>query len=354
MVPERLQAPFPRGRILKEIGPRPGAKRTILGTVLASLPGPSAYLRIPRAMFSIQHVTTYRYARPVRIGSHRLMFRPRDSHDMRLLAATLTISPPAASIRWLHDVFGNSVAIAAFDCETAELRFQSDISLEHYGLDSPEFPIAEYARTFPFSYSAEEIPDLGRTVERHYSDPEHHVDEWARQFVAPDPAAGNGLVETQPMLERMMHAIKRDFVYAVRAAEGTQSPAETLAARSGSCRDFALLMIEAARSLGLAARFVSGYVYDPVVDGEGTGTTGAGSTHAWVQIYLPGAGWVEFDPTNAIVGGRNLIRVAVARDPQQAVPLSGEWTGAPADYLGMEVSVTVTALASTGAVAPSA
>jgi len=296
-------------------------------------------------MFAIQHVTTYRYTRPVRLGPHRLMFRPRDSHDLRLFSATLAISPPAASIRWLHDVFGNSVAIAEFAGEAAELRFQSDIVLEHYGLDSPEFPIAEYARTYPFSYSVEEIPDLGRTTERHFSDPGHEVDDWAKQFATPDPAGDHGLVETQPLLEHIMHAIKRDFAYVWRDVEGMQSPAETLARRSGSCRDFALLMIEAVRSLGFAARFVSGYLYDPAVDGAGPGVSGAGSTHAWVQIYLPGAGWVEFDPTNAIVGGRNLIRVAVARDPRQAMPLTGEWTGAPADYLGMEVSVTVTARA---------
>lgn len=293
-------------------------------------------------MFAIRHTTIYRYARPVRIGRHRLMFRPHDSHDMRLLATTLTISPPAASIRWLHDIFGNSVAIAEFECETAELRFQSDITLEHYALDRPDFPIEAYARTFPFSYSNDEIADLGRTAERHYPDPEHKVDTWAKRFVQPENGAA-GLVETQPMLERIMRTIKSEFRYLARQAEGTQTPLETLERGQGSCRDFALLMIEAVRSLGFAARFVSGYQYDPTRDPGLNGSPIAGTTHAWVQIYLPGAGWVEFDPTNAIVGGRNLIRVAVARDPRQAVPLAGEWTGVPADYLGMEVSVVVTA-----------
>lgn len=292
-------------------------------------------------MFEIQHVTTYRYARPVTIGPHRLMFRPRDSHDLRLLNATLTISPPAASIRWLHDVFGNSIAIADFDCQASELRFQSDIVLEHFGLDRPEFAIEEHARTYPFSYSADEIPDLGRTDERAYPDPQHKVDEWAKRFVR---GAGE-LVETQALLEAMMDAIKQDFDYCQRESEGVQTPAETLELGGGSCRDFALLMIEAVRSLGFAARFVSGYLYDPVIDGVAGQTIGAGATHAWVQIYLPGAGWVEFDPTNAIVGGKNLIRVAVARDPRQAVPLSGAWTGDPRDYLGMEVVVTVRSLA---------
>lgn len=290
-------------------------------------------------MLAIRHVTVYRYAHPVQIGRHRLMFRPRDSHDLRLFGATLSISPPAASTRWLHDVFGNSIAIVDFAAAASELRFQSDIVLEHYPLDHPDFPIEDYARTYPFSYSADEIPDLGRTTERHYPDPEHRVDTWAKQFVLPE-AGIDGLVETQPMLEKMMRAIKDGIAYARREAEGTQTPAETLARGSGSCRDLALLMIEAARSLGLAARFVSGYLYDPGV-AAASGAIGAGATHAWVQIYLPGAGWVEFDPTNGSVGGKNLIRVAVARDPAQALPLSGEWTGAPADYLGMEVAVTV-------------
>jgi transglutaminase-like putative cysteine protease len=289
-------------------------------------------------MLAIRHVTVYRYARPVILGTHRLMFRPRDSHDLRLLGATLTISPPAASLRWLHDVFGNSVALAEFALPAAELRFQSDITLEHYAVEAPDFPIEDYARTYPFSYSAAEIPDLGRTSERHYPDPDHQVDTWAKQFAR--PLDGSGLVETQPMLERLMRAIRDGFAHQAREAEGTQTAVETLMRGGGSCRDFALLMIEAVRSLGFAARFVSGYQYDPERDPAAGGT--GGTTHAWVQIYLPGAGWVEFDPTSGIVGGKNLIRVAVARDPQQAVPLAGSWTGVPADYLGMEVSVSVT------------
>lgn len=294
-------------------------------------------------MFTIRHVTTYRYARPVQIGPHRLMFRPRDSHDLRVLSATLSISPPAASIRWQHDVFGNSVAIAEFAVSTTELRFDSEITLEHYALDHPDFPIEDYASTYPFSYSNDEIPDLGRTIERHYPDPEHKVDTWAKQFASPEDGDPPGPVRTQPMLERMMRAIRDNFFYAARDAEGTQTPVETLDLGQGSCRDFALLMMEAVRSLGLAARFVSGYQYDPAADQGLAGLPVSGATHAWVQVYLPGAGWVEFDPTNAIVGGRNLIRVAVCRDPRQALPLRGEWTGSASDYLGMQVTVLVCA-----------
>jgi transglutaminase-like putative cysteine protease len=292
---------------------------------------------IAMTVLKVHHTTVYRYAKPVRLGDHRLMFRPRDSHDMRLLDTRLVISPPATKIRWMHDVFGNSIAICSFDKTATELRFESKIRLDHFGLSNPEFPIEEYARTYPFSYSSEEIPDLGRTTERHFPDPDHKVDEWAKQFIRTD-----GPTETQDMLVAMTRAIKESFKYKERAAAGTQPPTETLEKNSGSCRDFALLMMEAARTMGFAARFVSGYLYDPAVDGDPESRVGGGATHAWVQIYLPGAGWVEFDPTNGIVGGAGLIRVAVTRDPAQAVPLSGDWFGAAEDFLGMDVEVMVT------------
>jgi transglutaminase-like putative cysteine protease len=176
------------------------------------------------------------------------------------------------------------------------------------------------------------------TLQCHYPDPEGAVTAWARQFL--DPAE---TTNTQELLGRMTRAIKDRFRYEERAILGTRTPVETLRLGSGTCRDFALLMIEAVRSLGLAARFVTGYLYDPAVDGAGPGLSGAGSTHAWVQVYLPGAGWVEFDPTNGLVGGPHLIRVGVARDPRQAIPLEGSYQGAAADFIAMQVEVKVTA-----------
>jgi transglutaminase-like putative cysteine protease len=296
-------------------------------------------------ILTVTHMTTYDYANPVTLGPHRMMFRPRDSHDMRLLETGLVINPPPSELRWMHDVFGNSVALARFDGISAtRLSIESRIVLEQFPAEPAEICLEDYARHYPFSYDAAEVPDLGRTMERHYPDPDHRVDEWARQFVrAEAEAGGHGLVETLPILLAMTAAIREGFTYQSREVEGTQIPVETLARGTGSCRDFALLMMEAVRSLGMAARFVSGYLYDPAADGPGDGTIGAGATHAWMQTYLPGAGWVEFDPTNGIAGGRNLIRVAVTRDAAQAVPLAGQWTGASADYLGMNVAVTVTA-----------
>ncbi|MQP66600.1 transglutaminase family protein [Niveispirillum sp. SYP-B3756] len=294
-------------------------------------------------ILTVTHKTTYDYANPVVLGPHRMMFRPRDSHDLRLLETGLVMEPAPSDLRWMHDVFGNSVALARFDgISASRLTIESRIVLEQFPAGPGDFALEDHARHYPFSYDAAEVPDLGRTMERHYPDPDHKVDEWARQFVRAEPGS-DGLVDTLPMLRAMTAAIRGGFTYQSRDAEGTQSPVETLERGSGSCRDFALLMMEAARSLGFAARFVSGYLYDPVADGAGDVAVGAGATHAWMQVYLPGAGWVEFDPTNGIAGGRNLIRVAVTRDASQAVPLAGQWTGAPADYRGMTVSVNVTA-----------
>lgn len=289
-------------------------------------------------ILTITHKTVYRYAAPVAFGEHRLMFRPRDSHDLRLLDTSLTFSPPAG-IRWLHDVFGNSIAVARIEGKAAELAVTSSFRAKHYPLPLQEVALEPYAEKYPFSYAAEEAIDLGRTAERHYPDPDHLVDLWVRPFTDADPGRG-----TMTILLALTQAIHRQFTYRRREETMTQTPVETLRTRSGSCRDYALLMMEAARSLGLAARFVSGYLYDEkLISGGGERLVGSGETHAWVQIYLPGAGWVEFDPTNALVGGSNLIRVAVTRDPAQAVPLSGSFTGPTNAFLGMSVEVQVTA-----------
>jgi transglutaminase-like putative cysteine protease len=287
-------------------------------------------------LLTVRHVTTYRYKQPVSFGEHRMMLRPRDSYDQRLIEARLGISPEPAELRWLHDVFGNCVAVARFAGRAAELRVDSMIRLDHEPTPNAlEFQIEEYARTYPFSYGAEEGPDLLRSIERQYLDPGRQIDGWARQFLR-----RNGPTGTRELLAAMTHAINHGFRYVERDEMGTQDPIETLRLGSGSCRDFAVLMMEAVRSLGLAARFVSGYVYAP--EQGGSGRVGGGATHAWMEVYIPGAGWIEFDPTNGIVGNRDLIRVAVVRDPRQAVPLAGSWTGFPSDLLGMTVEVSVT------------
>lgn len=287
---------------------------------------------------AVTHTTTYRYANPVRFGEHRMMMRPRDSHDLRLIETSLIIRPEAR-IRWIHDVFSNSIAIARFSAPATELQVQSMFRAEHFPLAEGGVEIEEYARHHPFSYDASEVPDIGRMAERHYPDPEHHIDAWARRFVE---AASKH--DTMGILSAMTRAIKAEFKYNPRDEMGTQHPVTTLTTGTGTCRDYALFMMEAARTLGFAARFVSGYLYDDSKIGGGEhALVGAGVTHAWLQIYLPGAGWVPFDPTNGLISDRNLIRVAVTRDPSQAVPLKGSYIGKKDDFLGMDVKVEIRA-----------
>jgi transglutaminase-like putative cysteine protease len=268
----------------------------------------------------------------VELGEHRMMFRPRESHDLRLLRSSLEITPQPARLRWLHDAFDNSVAVATFDGPTAELRFDSSVTLEHFENTPLEYPLEEYAKTYPFRYSDEDLPTLGRAlINQHPSD---CLSRWVSRFLDT-----SGVTGTMSLLRAMTLGIRQDFQYTRRVEKGVQSPDQTLQSRCGSCRDFAVLLIEATRSLGLAARFVSGYIFVPDMD-SGV-TNGAGSTHAWMQAYLPGAGWIDFDPTNSIIGNRNLIRVAVAWDQRQVLPLWGTYAGAASSFLGMDVAVSV-------------
>ena len=286
-------------------------------------------------LLSVRHITTYRYARAVSFGEHRMMFRPRDSYDQKLLEARLQITPEPSRIRWVHDVCGNCVTIAEFSrAKAKELRFESNIWLDHSPSNTPDFQIEDYAKTYPFTYGPEEIPDLAPMIVRQYPDPDETVDRWVRRFLRAGRHTDTGM-----LLMTLTYAFKESFTYERRSEPGTRPPALTLKLGRGSCRDLALLMIEALRCLGLAARFVSGYLYVPSRDGPRY--RGGGSTHAWCEVYLPGAGWVEFDPTNAIVGNRDLIRVAVARDPSQAIPLSGSYFGAADDFREMTVEVKV-------------
>jgi transglutaminase-like putative cysteine protease len=289
------------------------------------------------ARVRIRHSTRYGYNSPVALSQHRLMVRPRDSHDLRLHDATLSISPAPEATRWAHDVFGNSVCLLdwAEGERTDHLEIVSTLDLTHYpaGPALPRATLDPSVEIFPFSYAAEEAPDLEHFRVRLLSDPTRRVDAWARRFLEQ-----GGQTRTLPMLEAMTRAIRDEFTYEGRDAEGTNSPVVTIDTGRGACRDFTLLMMEAARSLGLAARFVTGYLYD---SGIGDGVVGGGATHAWCSVYVPGAGWVEYDPTNGLVAGENLIRVGSTRTPEQAVPVGGGYIGKADDFAGLHVDVTV-------------
>ncbi|MGO8915720.1 MAG: transglutaminase family protein [Stellaceae bacterium] len=284
------------------------------------------------SLLTVRHVTTYRYAEPVALGEHRMMFRPRESHDLRLIETQLDIVPRPTQLRWVHDVFDNSVAVATFSGRTTKLRFDSTVTLEHIETELPPYALEREAAIYPFTYARDDLPDLAQALQRR--SPAADVDHWAASFLPP-----SGSTDTITLLRAMTVGIREQLDYTRRTERGVQAPSETLRCGSGSCRDFALLMIEGVRSLGLAARFVSGYIFVP--GAEPRGTLGGGATHAWLQVYLPGAGWIDFDPTNRIIGNRNLIRVAVAWDPAQALPLWGSFIGYASSFLDMEVAVSV-------------
>jgi len=289
-------------------------------------------------LLTIHHKTEYRYTRPVAFGEHRIMLRPRDGHDLRVLACELDIAPQPMRLRWIHDVFGNSVAIATFDERADRLTFHSTVTVDHNPAEEFALTPDDHAYFYPFLYDSEEYPDLQHYVTPQSSDPDGKLSAWARNFLdaeAPTP--------TFKILSGMTHGIRDLLSYRKRHERGTQHPLDTLQTGSGTCRDYALLMIEALRRLGLAARFVSGYLYtgDRAQDRN---HDGGGSTHAWVQVYLPDAGWIEFDPTNGITGSRDLIRVAVARDSHQAIPLHGTYLGPAEAFDEMEVNINVVSI----------
>ncbi len=296
-------------------------------------------------ILSIKHVTTYHYHQPVAFGEHRMMLRPRDDDDQKVLHSELEITPTPKELAWTRDRFGNHVATAYFAEPAAELRFDSSVRLDHAPGGFDEAAIEDYARAYPFSYAAADWLGLKRFILPLSLRPE--LTRWSDRFFRND-----GSADTHALLVDMTQTIRRTFKHVGRHEKGIQDPLSTLALGSGSCRDLAVLMIAALRARGIAARFVSGYVHLPedALDDEDDVT--GGNTHAWVQVYVPGPGWVDFDPSGGIVGNQNLIRVAVAHHPREAIPLQGTWYGSASDHLAMKVAVKVKAATDDGAFTP--
>lgn len=282
---------------------------------------------------SILHRTTYRYHQPVSLGPHRLMLRPRESRELQLISSNVIVTP-IATLSWALDVFGNAVATATFRTMADTLVVDSFAELQLSAAAWPVFDIAASAISYPFRYSDDEWTDLGALTVQQHPDSAGRLRDWTRTFVRSTPT------DTLSLLKDLSTGVSGSIRYQSREDEGTQSPTETLDRGWGSCRDFAVLFAEAARSLGFGARIVSGYLHNP--DLFSLGSADAGSTHAWAEVYVPGAGWITFDPTNRSVGGFNLIPVAVARDIRQVVPVTGSFVGMTNALQGMFVEVTVT------------
>jgi transglutaminase-like putative cysteine protease len=280
-------------------------------------------------LFSISHRTEYTYRQPVRLGPHRLMLRPRESRELRLVSCEIVTTPPS-KLTWAQDVFGNAIATATFDATSASLVIDSKVTLELDAAAWPVFPIAASAITYPFAYSVEERTDLGALLSPQYPDFMGRLSAWTASFVRSNPT------DTLALLKDLNAGISATAAYQAREDEGTQPPSRTLDLGRGSCRDFAVLFVEAARTLGFGARIVSGYIFNPTLQASDS------TTHAWAEVFVPGAGWISFDPTNRQMGGFNLIPVAVARDLSQAMPVSGTFIGASGDQIRLSVAVRVT------------
>jgi transglutaminase-like putative cysteine protease len=262
------------------------------------------------------------------------MLRPRESRDLRLISSDVTVTP-ATTVTWAQDVFGNAVATATFLATTDMLMIDGFAELELSAAAWPVFDVAASAIFYPFRYSDDEWIDLGALTIQQYPDPLGRLRDWVRAFVRSNPT------DTLSLLKDLCAGVAGWISYQSREDEGTQSPTQTLDRGWGSCRDFAVLFAEAARSLGFGARIVSGYLYHP--DQSAVGSGNVGTTHAWAEVFVPGAGWITFDPTNRSVGGANLIPVAVARDIRQAMPVAGSFVGTIDAFQRMSVEVRVTA-----------
>ena len=278
----------------------------------------------------IKHVTTYQYAETVILLPHKLLLRPREGHEIRIESAELIITP-AHQLQWQRDVYDNAVALATFLEPGSQLSICSRVLIRHYDDQPLDFLVADYAVLFPFQYDVAERADLGPYLSAIFEQDRLLLSTWLQQFWQ-----SGQVVETYLLLEWINKAIATGFTYQQREEPGVQTPAETLVSRSGSCRDFATLFIEACRFLGLAARFVSGYLYSPML------SEGRGATHAWSEVYLPGAGWKGFDSTSGQVVGNQYIAVAVSRHPESVPSVSGSFQSDIPQMPVMNVVVEVT------------
>ena len=281
----------------------------------------------------IKHLTHYRYSSPVILGQHQLLLRPRAGHDIRLSGSSLEIVPTPIKVTWARDVASNSLARVYFGPEpTRELLIRSELEVEHYDTQPLDFLVEDRAVNFPYLFTPQERIAFAAHMIPCFLDDQAAVASWVEGFWQPGQ-----LIETFALLDQMNRAIAATFTYAAREEAGVQRPSVTLKTRTGSCRDFATLMMEACRYLGLPARFVSGYASTEDIPAA------EGATHAWAEVFLPGAGWKGFDSTGGVLTGPNHIAVAVGRDPESLPPVAGSFASDTPDVtseLIVEVNVS--------------
>ncbi len=276
----------------------------------------------------IHHRTCYRYGAKVSFGPHRLLCRPRESYRIQIESFALRISP-SHTLRWMRDIYENNVGLLEPNEPASELIIESECLLKVLEENPFDFVIAKDAAEYPFAYDHEVAPELAPLALPLYRRDLERIKAWLHPYWHPGRRVG-----TLDLLQELNKGIYRDIRYQRRERRGVQTPAETLERSSGSCRDFATLFIEACRFMGLAARFVSGYMYSSEI-------TGRMSMHGWAEVYLPGAGWIGFDPSWGILAASQYIPVAVTRHPEEAPPVSGNYFGFARDFLRTEVDLYV-------------
>ncbi len=277
--------------------------------------------------FKIYHKTRYDFSENVELFPHTFRLRPREGHDLRIESSKLKIFPPAI-VRWHRDVEGNSIAIASFKEKSKTLTIESEVLIQKYDLNPLDFVISEHALNYPFQYQVEDnislSPYLINTEKL-----SGNLINWTNAIWDSHES-----IQTFALLDRINQRIFKTLMYARREEEGVQSAEWTVASNSGSCRDFASLFMAIAQRLGFAARFVSGYIY------PGCSPKVSQSTHAWAEVFIPGAGWKGFDPTFGTVAGAQHIATAVARRPELVPPISGSFYGNTGSTMTVEVWVT--------------
>jgi transglutaminase-like putative cysteine protease len=278
--------------------------------------------------YKIIHRTYYNYSNEVTLGPHQLLLRPREDHELRIESLALKITP-TATLLWHRDVEGNSVAIAKFDSPTNQLAIESEVIIQQFNEAPLNFMVADYAIEYPFAYPSDDQILLAPYMALPEQETRNEVHQWIANFWQPGEP-----IQTYTLLQRLATHIYQTLSYRVREAPGVQTARQTLSGRTGSCRDFASLFMDAARCLGLASRFVSGYLHAPLLSDQ------IGATHAWAEIYLPGAGWKGFDPTIGKIAGTDHIAVAVARLPESVPPIAGSFVGAPDSNMDVGVWVS--------------
>ena len=278
--------------------------------------------------YKIIHRTYYNFSASVRLEPHRLMLRPREGPELHIEKSMLEISPPA-SLRWLRDVEDNSVAIATFEKSSNQLAIECESIIQQFNQSPLDFLVSDYAIHYPFSYLPEDMEILAP-----YLKLSNHADDHLLNELVSRVWTGGEQIQTYTLLERLCSTIQTTLTYQLREEPGVQSPTLTLSLGSGSCRDSAYLFMEAARRMGFASRFVSGYLFAQPSD------VNFGSTHAWAEVFLPGAGWKGFDPTIGKIVGSDHFAVAVSRLPESVPPVSGSFVGPSGASLDVGVWVS--------------